>query len=161
MKSRRRKRFVDSAVQGALARRTILHWLIFLAMACVTLPLVRIWSSGDLFSPFSTLFAKSWAETSPVFVVLLAMLPIFVWDTVTLSHRFAGPMYRFQKTVRSLVAGEEVRPIRLRKGDFWTGFADDLNTLIDRLAVERTPDAAEDAETVVFAAAPDSVDSER
>jgi hypothetical protein len=133
MRNRRTRRFIDSTVQGALVRRIVLHWLIFLAMAFFTLPLWQIWSSGNIFRPFSTLMVESWRNTAPVFVILIAMLPIFVWDTVKLSHRFAGPMYRFQNTVKSLVAGKCVRPISLRDGDFWTEFADDLNALMRRI----------------------------
>lgn len=153
MKSRRKKHFVDPAVQGALIRRLVLHWLIFLTMTFFTLPLWRIWSTGNIFTPFPALMIESWEETAPVFLVLIAMLPIFVWDTVKLSHCFAGPMYRFQRTIQDLAAGEEVRPIRLRKGDFWTGFAEDLNRMMERLAAERRQDAPETGEPTACAAA--------
>ena len=137
MRNRRRKRFIDSAVQGAISRRIARHWIIFLAMVFMVLPLWRLMLATEFTGSFSALIFRSWLETLPVLVVLIAMLPIFVWDTVKLSHRFAGPMYRFHKTLKSLAAGEEVRPIRLREGDFWTEFADDFNTMVQRLARER------------------------
>ncbi|OHB85976.1 MAG: hypothetical protein A2V98_09380 [Planctomycetes bacterium RBG_16_64_12] len=143
MNNRRRKRYIDSAVQGALVRRIILHWLLFLAAALVVLPFWQVLSSGNLFSPFSRLMADGWAATAPVFVILIAMIPIFVWDTVTLSNRFVGPMYRFHKTIERLAAGEEVEPIRLRKGDFWKDVADDFNAVLERIARERQPDPSE------------------
>jgi hypothetical protein len=92
---------------------------------------------------------------------LIAILPLFVWDTVTLSHRFAGPMCRFHNSIKRLAAGEEVRPIRLRKGDFWTNFADDFNVLLERLAKERDRRNDEEEETVACAASAggDSPDS--
>lgn len=133
MRNRRRRRFVDSPVQGALIRRILYQWLIFLAVASIMLALVRVWSAREFTASFSTMFLQGWAETAPMLIVLVAMLPMFLWDILKLSHRFAGPMCGFQQTVRRLAAGEEVRPIRLRKGDFWTDFADDLNTLIQRL----------------------------
>ena len=142
MRNRRKKRFIDSAVQGAIGRRIALHWLMFFAMAFLTLPLWRLMSSTEFTGPFSTLLLRSWAETAPVLVILIAMLPIFVWDTVKFSHRFAGPMYRFHKTVKSLSAGEEVQPIRLRKGDFWMDVADDFNSMIERLTSERNQRAS-------------------
>lgn len=143
MRTRRRRRFIDSAVQGALVRRIVVHWLIFLAMAFFTLPLWQIWSSGNIFSPFSTLVVESWRDTAPMFVILIAMLPIFVWDTVKLSHRFAGPMYRFQNTVKSLAAGKTVQPVSLRDGDFWKEFADDLNALMRRIDDRNESDPVE------------------
>lgn len=149
MKNRRTKRFIDSSVQGALVRRIVLHWLIFLALAFLTLSLWQIISTGDIFRPFSVLILEGWTATAPVLVVLVAMLPIFVWDTLTLSHRFAGPMLRFQSTIKSLNAGESIRPVKLRKGDFWTEFADDLNVLIERLESEEQSDTPEPTEEAV------------
>jgi len=137
MKTRRKKHFVDSAVQGALVRRILLHWLIFLMLAGLMLPLWQLWSSGNIFSPFSTMVAESWRNTAPVFLALIALLPLFIWDTVTLTHRFAGPMHRFHGSIKSLAAGDDVPPIRLRKGDFWCEFAEDFNDLLERLAEER------------------------
>jgi len=129
MANRRKKRFIDSAVQGALFRRIILHWFIFLAIICIALPLWRVMYTTGFSQPFSTLMLQSWLEMAPVFVILLAMLPIFAWDTVTFSHRFAGPMYRFQSAMKSLLAGEPFVPIKLRKGDFWKDIAVDINEL--------------------------------
>ncbi len=80
-----------------------------------------------------------WVHSAPVFIILLALLPVFVWDTVKLSHRLAGPMYRFHKTVQRLAAGEEVEPIKLRKGDPWNDFAIDFNAMVERFN-SRSPD---------------------
>ena len=137
MRNRRHKHFVDLAVQGALARRITLHWLIFLAMACLALPLWQLRSHGVFSSSFSQMMTEGWVAMAPVFIILIAMLPIFVWDTVKFSHRFTGPMCRFQKAIRSLAAGEETRSIRLRKGDFWTEFADDFNQMLERVESDR------------------------
>jgi len=148
MNNRRHKHFVDSAVQGALARRITLHWLIFLAMACSVLPLWQLRSQGVFSGSFSQMMAEGWAAMAPVFVILVAMLPIFVWDTVKFSHRFAGPMCRFQNSIRQLAAGEKTRPIQLRSGDFWKEFADDFNEMLQRLESEREADStAETADT--------------
>ena len=145
MKNRRRKRFIDSAVQGALVRRIVLHWLIFFVMALLTLSLWRLVRSPDFFGGFSAMMVQGWKETAPTLVIMIVMLPLFVWDTLTFSHRFAGPMYRFHRTIQNLNAGEQFRPIRLRKGDFWTDFADDFNTMVERLKSEQKghPPAAE------------------
>lgn len=152
MKSRRKKHLIDWAVQGALVRRIVLHWLIFLGLAALMLPLWQLWASGNIFRPFSTLVAESWRNTAPVFLALIALLPLFIWDTITLTHRFAGPMYRFHSSIKRLAAGEDVPPIRLRKGDFWTEFADDFNVLLKRLADERHDAEAEEPEPVGCAA---------
>ncbi|NQT16923.1 MAG: hypothetical protein HQ582_29465 [Planctomycetes bacterium] len=144
MRNLRKKRFIDSPVQGALIRRIVLHWLVFFSVMLVVLPLWRIMCSGNLMGPFSKMMAESWVETAPAFIILLAMMPIFVWDTVTLSHRFAGPMYRFRKTLQELAARGEAAPVKLRNGDFWQDVADDFNAVLDRLAAEKARDASED-----------------
>ena len=146
MRNRRKKQFVDRAVQGALARRIILHWLLFFTMAFFVFPLWKLLSSGDLSRPFAELMLRSWAETAPVLFVLVAMIPIFVWDTMTLSHRFAGPVYRFHKAIRDLAAGEEVPPIKLRKGDFWKNVAEDFNVMMERFKSEQAEQAQQDEE---------------
>ncbi|MFH1266132.1 MAG: hypothetical protein ABIK89_10420 [Planctomycetota bacterium] len=156
MRTRRKKQFIDSAVQGALVRRIVFHWLLFFAAALIVLPFWQVLRSGDLFGSFSKLMLNGLAETAPVLVVLLAMIPLFVWDTVKLSNRFTGPMYRFHKTVQSLAAGEEVRPVRLRKGDFWKDVAEDFNAMLERLAAERKQNAPDPDLEPVTCGAPDS-----
>ena len=140
MRNRRKKLFIDSAVQGAIARRLILHWIAFFFIVFFTLPLWQLYSRTDLSAPFSMLILQGWAASAPVFIILLATLPMFIWDSVKLSHRFAGPMYRFQKAIQEVAAGEEPRPIKLRKGDFWTDVADDFNAMLERLAREEDQD---------------------
>ena len=136
MRNRRKKLFIDSTVQGAIARKITLHWIIFFFLVFFTLPLWRLYCRTDMSSPFSTLMLQGWADTGPVFVILAAMLPIFIWDTVKLSHRFAGPMYRLHSALQDLAAGDEPQPIRLRKDDFWKDVADDFNAMLERSTCE-------------------------
>ena len=146
MKNLRKKQFIGSAVQGALTRRIVLHWLILFALSAVTLPLWQVLRGGDFSAPLSKLMLTGMAETAPVFIILLALLPIFVRDTVTFSHRFAGPVYRIRQGIKGLAAGEDVRPIRLRKGDFWKDVAEDFNTMLENLASERERNEETNAE---------------
>ncbi len=60
-------------------------------------------------------------------------LPIVVYDAIRYSHRFAGPVMRIRQTVSRLADGENVPPIVLRKGDFWTDVADEVNRLNERV----------------------------
>ncbi len=132
MRSRRRKVFINRHVQGGLICRILFHWLVFFAISFCTLPLWQLLLSGDPLSPFGKEMVDMCVHSAPVFIILLALLPVFVWDTVKLSHRLAGPMYRFHNTVKRLVAGEKVAPIKLRKGDAWTDFAADFNLMLER-----------------------------
>ena len=100
-----------------------------------------------------------WWESAPVFVILLALLPMFAWDTIKLSHRFAGPMFRFHDTVKRLANGERVPPIRLRKGDFWKDFAEDFNRLMQRMEAKQNHDEKPDSDKEpILAGCPDEND---
>ncbi|MFO7907064.1 MAG: hypothetical protein R6U98_30690 [Pirellulaceae bacterium] len=134
MKNRRKRRYVDSAVQGALLKRIVLHWFLFFAIAFFALPLWHVIQAAEFSQSFTSMILEGWRESVPALLLLVAMLPIFVWDTLQLSHRFAGPMYRIHATIRSLIAGETFHPIRLRKGDFWTDVATDFNTMVEQLS---------------------------
>jgi hypothetical protein len=68
---------------------------------------------------------------TPIAAVTLGFL--FVYDSVRLSHRIVGPVYRFRKTVQAITAGEEVRTIVLRDGDLLLELKDDLNAMLRAL----------------------------
>lgn len=53
--------------------------------------------------------------------------------SVFLSHKIAGPVFVFKRTVRELVDGKCPGKIRLRKNDEFHDFAEDMNILIDYL----------------------------
>ena len=61
------------------------------------------------------------------------MLPVFIVDTIKLSHRFAGPIYRLRQTIR--IAGRRrarYQPMKFRDFDFWQGLAEDFNQMVER-----------------------------
>ena len=142
MEQRRTTHFVDSAVQGALARRIVLHWLFVSLLIAGVMPLWQLMSNFKLDEPFVGQLQNQWAKTVPVLVVLVAMLPIFVLDTIRFSHRFAGPIFRFHNVVKRLAAGEQVEPIHLRKGDAWTEFANDFNAMVRHWSGTRDAETA-------------------
>jgi hypothetical protein len=133
MLNRRKKYWIDFPVQGALVRRLVFHWLVFFALCVTLLPIWRLMSGAELSGPYVSLLQLAWAEAGPVFLLMLLLLPLFVWDTVKLSNRFAGPMYRLRKSLAALAAGENVPPVRLRDGDFWQEVAHDFNIVMHRL----------------------------
>lgn len=127
----RKKQFVDAAVQGALCRRLVLHWCAFLltGLACALL----IQALSDPFLPWSDHIQKAWRTQGPFLLVAICLIPIFVLDTVKLSHRFAGPLFRIRGQLRNAARGERAQPVTLRPGDFWQDFALEFNALLARL----------------------------
>lgn len=139
-KPNRKKTFVDPQVQGALIRRLVIHWISFISVAAAFAFCLQLLS--DPFRPVKEHVQQLWWTHGPFLVVLFFMLPIFVIDTIKLSHRFAGPIYRLRQTIRSLAHGEEYRPLKFRDFDFWQGLALDFNKMVTRLTSSgAVPDA--------------------
>ena len=130
----RRQKFIDSKVQGALARRIIFHWLVFLAVASVAALLLQVLS--DPFRPAGDHLENLWFTHGPFLVVMVFLLPVFVIDTVKISHRFAGPIYSLRRSMREVADGQPPRKLQFREGDFWHELATDYNAMLSRLAPE-------------------------
>ena len=123
--------YVDPEVQGALARRLVLHWAIFI-IAATMLIFGMTWLS-DPFLPASTHFQRTMADYGPALLTLVCLAPIFVFDAVRLSNRFTGPMLRLKNATKALASGETPDRIQLREDDFWQEVAADFNRVIERL----------------------------
>lgn len=127
----RKKTFVDPKVQGALIRRLVLHWCAFLAVSCLVAFCLQVLS--DPFRSIGEHAAQVWWTHGPFLVVMVFLLPVFVLDTIKLSHRFAGPIYRLRQTIRSIADGAQPSRLKFRDFDFWQGLAEDFNRMVDRL----------------------------
>ena len=75
-----------------------------------------------LINRFVSLQMAMWFIPS-VFAILIV--------SVFFSHKIAGPIFVFQRTIRCLSRGENPAKVRLRKGDMLSDLACDLNRLID------------------------------
>lgn len=128
---RRTKHFIDSNVQGTLARRIIVHWLVFLSVAFVVSFILQVLTNP--FRPISEHVQDLWWTHGPFLLVMLFLLPVFVVDTIKLSHRFAGPIFALRRAIRNVASGEPARKIKFRKKDFWHDLAEDYNTMLARL----------------------------
>jgi signal transduction histidine kinase len=60
---------------------------------------------------------------------------IVVVIAMFLTHRFAGPMYRFEKSLEEMIKGNFNFSIRLRSGDEVKELADMMNQLLDMLSL--------------------------
>lgn len=144
MINRRKKKFVDRKIQGRLLLGIAAHWLLYFMLIMSAIPIWHVLTVSGFSQPLTKVLADSWGSMTPVFLFLAAVLPIFIWETVKFSNRFVGPIYRLHNTIRSINAGEEVRPIRFRENDFWHDLADDFNTMMRRLKEHEGAPVAED-----------------
>ena len=146
----RTKKFIDSKVQGALARRIIFHWLVFLAVASAASLMLQVLS--DPFRPAGEHLENVWYTHGPFLVVMVFLLPVFVIDTVKISHRFAGPIFSLRRTMRDVADGQPPRQLKFRDSDFWHELAKDYNAMIARLAPEAQEKKSTEQETPVKSA---------
>ncbi len=143
----RRRPYYDPEVQGALARRLVLHWAIFIVVA--TLLIFGIMWLSDPFSPVSTHLQRMFNDFGPPLLVLVCLAPVFVYDALRLSSRFTGPMMRLKNAAKSLAAGEIPAKINVRSDDFWQEVAEDFNRVIERLDPSARPDDTRPSTTKV------------
>jgi hypothetical protein len=142
----RKKQFVDAKVQGALARRLIYHWLVFLSVATIVALMLQVLT--DPLLPAGEHLRQAWAMHGPFFVVMVFLLPVYLLDTIKLSHRFAGPIVNMRHAMRDIVEGKRPRKLKFRRTDFWHELADDYNAMITRLAPEVDDASADQGEAV-------------
>lgn len=66
-----------------------------------------------------------------IFIITLAGIIIFIY----LTHRIAGPLWRFEKTLKDIAEGTLPPQIRLRKTDQLQGLQQAMNTALEKLYV--------------------------
>jgi len=133
IRPQRRKTFVDSRVQGALARRIILHWACFVSVTSVTAFMLQVLANP--FRPLVDHVADLWWTQGPILLVAVVLLPVFVVDTVKISHRFAGPILSLRRAMREIAKGKPSCRLSFRDGDFWKELAEDFNDFVVRAGV--------------------------
>jgi hypothetical protein len=69
--------------------------------------------------------------------------PVFIVDTIKLSHRFAGPIYRLRNVIRGMAQGEPFKPLAFREMDFWQGLAEDFNEMVEKITSASDADKTE------------------
>lgn len=122
----RKNIFVDGSVQGSLVKRIIIHWSAFFTLVTVCI-FAAEWLLGGWQLSFSEQLAQVWTKYAFFFLLVLAALPTFVYDTLKMSNRFAGPISRLKSSLKMLAEGETVQPLKFREGDYWRELSDDFN----------------------------------
>ena len=87
---------------------------------------------------------------------LMIFVPLMVAMGILLTHRIAGPIYRFERYMEELARGEAQGPCRIRKGDLLQDLCDRINTAV----VAMRGDAAEAGEEEQGELAPVTGDGE-
>lgn len=131
MAKKRSKNYIDPAVQKSLVYRIILHWLAFFLVSFFVAFCLQFFN--DPFRSFPEHFVELWWRHGFVFLVMFVLLPVFAYDAIRVSNRFAGPVSRLRKTIQELANGEETQPLEFRENDFWRKLAEEFNGMVDKL----------------------------
>jgi hypothetical protein len=123
--------YVDKDVQRALVVQLVRHWALFVAV--LTGILLALDSLAAPQQSFGDHFRALWNRHAPLLVTIVALFPVFVYDSFKLSNRFAGPILRLRKRMQEAAAGEPVEPLQFRPGDYWQDLAENFNVLAERL----------------------------
>ena len=145
-KKKRRTTIFDPEVQGSVIRKIAIHWIIFFGCNVLALLIwVRLFEQPD--ASWGQTFSDTVRRFLPFFVVTLALIPAFVWETLKLTSRFAGPILRLREALAEAGKGRTVPPLRFRDNDFWQEMASNFNLMMEhREAEKETPKAAEQAD---------------
>jgi len=84
---------------------------------------------------------------SRLLIALAFLVPMILALGIVLTHRIAGPLYRFETFLTSVMAGEHPEPCRLRTGDELVEFCDLLNEVTEPLRNGSVPMPAKKDET--------------
>ena len=71
-----------------------------------------------------------YAVTYKLFVRSLLLIVAIAIMSVFISHRIAGPVYKFERIIRELAQGKKVEEFKLRKRDEFYELATAINDLI-------------------------------
>ena len=133
-KIRRRQYFIRKDYQFKFILK---FCLIVLAGSIISTAFLFFFAQGTLTSSFehSRLVIRNTATAIMPAVILTNVITLIVITFATIvvvlfiSHKIAGPMFRFEKDLKDIGQGDLTKKVRLRKKDQFTNLGDSLNIM--------------------------------
>ena len=95
---------------------------------------------SDLFDTYPVLMQPLYDEFIPIAASFFYKIAIYLLFVVVisafLSHKMAGPVYRFEQVCKAVSKGDFSQRVHLRQGDQFTELQDDFNAMMDRVEAE-------------------------
>lgn len=134
-----RRRATILIKKGLQVRYMVLITLsVLCGLAIMTFELTATLS--DLFDTYPVLVQPIYDEFIPIaanfFYKIFIYLLFVVVISAILSHKMAGPVYRFEQTCKAIAKGDFSQRVHLRKGDQFVELQDAFNTMMDRVEAE-------------------------
>jgi signal transduction histidine kinase len=133
---KRRTNYVDSSVQGALLRKIFTHWIVFFFATGLSVVVLQT-LLGDPSKSLGERLQMEMGEFVFIGIVMVALLPAFMLDTVRFSNRFVGPILRLRRHLRELGQDQETDDCNFRDHDFWNEIAAEFNVVTDLVKSQR------------------------
>lgn len=90
---------------------------------------------NDLFDTYPVLMQPIYDEFIPIASAFFYKIAIYVLLVVIISaivsHKMAGPVYRFEQVCKAVAKGDFSQRVHLRKGDRLTDLQDEFNKMMD------------------------------
>ena len=133
-------------------RRTVLIkrslQLRYIGMVFASVLLASLIVGGDIYITMSRMMltdnpglAPAFAQFDAIILVKIALyLAIILLISLFVSHRFAGPVYRFEKSARIIAQGDLTHRVSLRTGDELVELQEEFNAMAASLQAKVSKD---------------------
>ena len=125
---------IDQPVQGALIGRVVSNWTSCLIAFSGIFFLWSVFLDGQV---SRSTWEHFQTRIIPCLLASYILVPIAIVDQLKLSCRFVGPVHEIKSTLRRTMLGDEIKPLELRRSDFWHDLASQVNEFIET-SPERT-----------------------
>lgn len=135
---KRRQYYIDRKFQTRFMLKFV---LILIIGGCLSIAMTVLTTQESLTSSFdgSTLAIQktslailpSVILTNVITTGLIAIFSLVV--TLLVSHKIAGPMFRFEQDLKVIADGDLQKKFRIRDGDQFSGVVTNLNTMVESL----------------------------
>ena len=136
MREERKKVWIHN-FQTRMLLRIGCYWLIYLVAIWNLLFVWRLLVEGP-----GNLLEQYWRflqDYSAPLILFLALMPLAAWDAVKFAHRVVGPLVRVRHSLQDITAGNAIRPLRFREGDYLGELRDDFNAMLESLQRRGVP----------------------
>ena len=127
----RRTIFIKKGLQ--LRYMALILVSVLCGLAIMTLELAV--TLNELFDAYPVLMQPIYDEFIPIVSSFFYKIAIYVLFVVIISaivsHKMAGPVYRFEQTCKKIAGGDFSQRIHLREGDSLQELQDDFNKMMD------------------------------
>ena len=127
-RNKRKKIFVDKPFQFHWLAWFLINTIVVVSLCVVLFNFYAIWRGNE-----GMVNASSWNFNFMfLIVVYFLMITVLIWTSIKMTHKAAGPIYRFRKVIDAIINGEfQGLRIKLRKKDEFINLATDFNRLLE------------------------------